>query len=462
MIKFTSNSDFDFKIESVSVVTDEKVLTKRASAKELLKFEKTANQTDLHVIALGAYEGTGYNRNGDCFKESECVKNHNYFVKAGRAIHRHHKNKPSDPKFGVIKASAYNEPMKRIELIIGLDNDKCSDILNEQEKRGHTNWSMASKQAHDICSWCGHKAKNDSERCAHIPKNIGDIDKTGEFCGMINPDPKWFEISYVHRPADRIGMSLKLASTDIKPLLPRDYLNVYGDLYVPAEVLTVSKQAADKRKILNKLSEIEKHVEAIANSATSDGKDKYIADHASKLNVTEELSKDTLDELRKQEPGKLLRILADKGIVFSPGDFVKYIFNDRVGEADVKGMKSHLPKVFSDACSCGANDVVNNERFEPDALSGIPPEIKNMISGLIPGFSMFSEPAVRRVMRITIIGSPGVTLKKEAGQQPTNIHLHKELAKQYAAYKLAALNHIVGSGIVDEDLFWNLIIQNRR
>ena len=212
MIKFTSNSDFDFKIESVSVVTDENVLTKRASAKELLKFEKTANQTDLHVIALGAYEGTGYNRNGDCFKESECVKNHNYFVKAGRAIHRHHKNKPSDPKFGVIKASAYNEPMKRIELIIGLDNDKCSDILNEQEKRGHTNWSMASKQAHDICSWCGHKAKNDSERCAHIPKNIGDIDKTGEFCGMINPDPKWFEISYVHRPADRIGMSLKLAS----------------------------------------------------------------------------------------------------------------------------------------------------------------------------------------------------------------------------------------------------------
>ena len=51
---------------------------------------------------------------------------------------------------------------------------------------------------------------------------------------------------------------------------------------------------------------------------------------------------------------------------------------------------------------------------------------------------------------------------KEGGQQPTNIHLHKELAKQYAAYKLAALNHIVGSGIVDEDLFWNLIIQNRR
>ncbi|NBQ69848.1 MAG: hypothetical protein EBU46_13915, partial [Nitrosomonadaceae bacterium] len=198
MLKFTSNNDFDFAVESVTLLTDSnKQLVKRASAKHLLKYEKTAGQEDLHVIALGAYEGTGFNRNGDAFSEADCRKNHHYFKRADRAVHRHHKNKPTDPKFGNIKAAAYNEPMKRIELIIGLDKEKCADILHEQETEGNTNWSMASKQAYDVCSWCGHKAKTDKDRCEHIPKKIGELNRKGEMCGMHNPDPRWFEISYV-------------------------------------------------------------------------------------------------------------------------------------------------------------------------------------------------------------------------------------------------------------------------
>lgn len=72
MIKFTNNYDWDFGMEPMSIITDSQSMVKRASAKTLLKFEKTANQTDVHVIAMGAIEGTGFNRN--CFFKGTPVR----------------------------------------------------------------------------------------------------------------------------------------------------------------------------------------------------------------------------------------------------------------------------------------------------------------------------------------------------------------------------------------------------
>ena len=457
MLKFTSNSDFNFDVESVSIITDNRQLTKRASAKELLNFKKTAGQTDLHVIALGAYEGTGYNRNGDAFMEKDCKSNHNYFVKAGRAIHRHHKNKPSDPKFGIIKASAYNEPMKRIELIIGLDNDKCCDILDEQEKKGHTNWSMASKQAYDICSWCDHKAKTDADRCEHIPAKLGELRDDGEMCGMINPEPKWFELSYVSRPADRIGMSLKLASDNNHRMQTLDYINRYGNIYVPDDLVTISKKASDKRSLLHKLSEMEKHVDAVSKGSLSSSKDKYL-NMASKVEH-DNIPPEVMSELRKHDPSKLLKMLAENGIIFSPEDFSKYVFDNKVGKKQVDGMKSHLPNSFSKMEDEGCDEAVNNESYEPSCSDIIPPEIKKLISGLIDNHSLSGDKMHGRIMRITII--KGMGPKKEECKEQSKEAFDQELAKQYIAYKLAALNYLNEHNNLDEDIMWNAIIQNR-
>ncbi len=459
MIKFTSNNDFDFHIESVQLLRDvSKDLVKRASAKSLLKVEKTANQEDLHIIALGSYEGTGFNRNGDAFMEADCKKNHHYFTKADRAVHRHHKNKPKDPKFGNIKAAAYNEPMKRIELVVGLDKDKCADILDEQEKTGNTNWSMASKQAYDVCSWCNHKAVTDDDRCSHIPKNIGDLNKEGEMCGMINPNPRWFEISYVRRPADRIGMSLgKVASAStIKPMLPKDFLNIYGDIHVPEDVY-ISKKAADKRVILKKLAEIEKHVNAVAHGSGNTSKELFIKRHGNKLTQSH-IDDTSMDELRKMEPAQVLRTLADHGIIFSPEDFSRYLFDNRVDKKNVEGMKTHLPSIFSDLDDDN-DDVTNNEKFEPASNTNTPHSLKNLASKLHENHSLEAGPAVRRMMMITIMmnGDKGLQAPKEKTKEAFD----KEFAKQYAAYKLAALNYLDEKGKLDEDILLNSILQNR-
>ena len=455
MIKFTSNLDWDFGIESVSIVTDSSQLTKRASCKDKLQFKKTPNQTDVHLIALGAYEGTGLNRNGDLFREHYCKKNVKTFEKADRALHRHHKNKKSDPKFGNIKAAAYNEEMRRIELIVGHDNDKCADILEQIEKNGHADYSMACKIPHDICTVCGHIAPNDESRCDHIPSQLGEITKEGVACAMDNIDPNWFEISFVKRGADRIGMSLKLASDSaLRPMLPSDYLKLYTGFEIPLDETLISKKASSKRELVSKLAVMEKHVEAISHSKNPAGKDKFIKDHGDKLNAAPTLSDDTIDELRKFSPDKLLAALAKHGIVLRPEEFSKYIFGDRIKDENIEGMKSHLKSPFQDAKEDGG--ILNNEKYEPSGMDIIPAEIKKLISGLTEGHSIIGEPAHRRVIRITMIGS--IPNHRNSDKEPSKEAFDKEMARQYTAYKIAALNRMDEIGVLDDEALLNAVL----
>jgi len=474
MIKFNATSDWSFDVPPVNIVNEAKDLKKIAAAQDELKVQKTAGQTDVHVIALGAYEGIGQNRNGDLFKEAECIKHYKTFVKSGskrsdgsydgRALNRHHKNKPEDPKYGNIKAAAYNKDMRRIELVVGLDNDKCAEELHKLASGEQINVSMAAKVASDVCTWCGHEAKDDRGRCEHIPAKIGELNKQGEMCGMDNVSPRWFELSIVGRPADRIGMSLKLAHS-YAPKSASDYLKLYTGFVPPREADTflISKKASDKRGLLKKLSEMEKRIEGIAKAGPADSGEKYIANESTKLNVDDKLSPEVIDELRKQDPSKLLKLLAENGIIFSPEDFVQYLFGDKLKDRGVVGkMKARLPLGFSDLDDDVEDAVAHNEKYDPAEIGGFPKELKQLVQGLFNDHSLFDAPAHGRIMRITIIGkSP-----KKLTPAPDKDRLEKdaaaeELAQQYLAYKLAALHHISECGRLDEQVLLNSLIQNR-
>ena len=463
MIKFTSNNDWDFDVPSSPLIRDvSRDLEKRASAKSLLKYTKDPKQEDLHIIALGAHSKWPQNRNGDIFLDDDCRKNHTDFTKAGRAVHRHHKNKPNDPKYGDIKASAFNEKMGRVELVVGLDKDKCADILDEQEKTGNTNWSMACKVPYDTCTWCSHNAKSDKSRCSHIPSQLGEVNEHGVKCGMVNKKANWFEISYVRRPADFIGMSLsKMASSGyIKS--SNDYLQLYPDLYVPEEVY-ISKHATDKRSLLSKLAVLEKHIEGIARGKAHTAKDLFIKRHSHKLNHSPKIDEVSMDSLRKMEPSQVLKALADEGIVFSPEDFARYLFNGRVSGERVEGMKSFLPSIFSSLFGEGKDDgeVINDEKFAPSEQPRIPSELKDLVKKLHEGHSLQSGPAVRRIMMISITGGLKPSEQNKELHKTSEEKFDWELAKVYTSYKLAMANYIEKQGMLDEDLMTNLVIQNR-
>lgn len=428
-----------------------------------IKYNLEVEEDNTFVVDISAHNS---NRNLDCYLEDDCRKYHHTFVKAGRAVHRQHKNKPTDPKYGNIKASAYNEPMKRIELIVGLDNDKCADLLTDLEKTGSLSFSMASSQKFDECSFCHHRAKDDQSRCSHIPDKLGEIREDGEICRMINPQPKWIEISHVKRGADRIALSLKKLASDstLKPMLTSDYLKIYDGFVPPEDELYISKKASEKRSLLEKLAAMEKRVEAISHRPKNVGKDLFIARHAKALNKTESLSKETIDELRKFDPHKLLRALADNGIVLNPDEFAKYTFGDRVKDENVEGMKSHLPGAFQDLDKDpqAKGEVANSEHFSPSPLDIIPKEMKDLVSKLVQGHSMFGKPAAHRVMRVIIMSGDGDMDKPVQDKEKTKEAFDKELAKQYLSYKTSAINYMEEKGKLDEDTMMNCVIQNLR
>jgi hypothetical protein len=476
LIKFSNTNDWNWDIEPVQLIHSSNTLTKAGADNSELRTEKTAGQTDVLVIALGAYEGTGANRNGDIFKEASCKAHYKTFVKSGskrsdgshdgRAVNRHHKNKPEDPKFGNIKAASYNDKMKRIELVIGLDNDKCAEEIQKLAEGKQINVSMAAKVAYDKCTWCGHNAKTDNDRCKHIPKELGEINKQGEMCSMDNIDPKWFEISIVGRPADRIGMSLKLASDNGYIKTANDYREMYPGFVVPSDnesFINISKYAEDKRSLVRKLAALEKHIDAVMTGGPKNSKDKYLKAHRSKLKHSDNISEETIEELRNFEPSKLLRALADNGIVFSPEDFVKYLFGSNKFKGTSSDMfskiKEHLPSMFSDADDDG-DDVVNEEKYEPSGSDVMPKELSSLVKKLFDGHSMFDAPAHGRIMRITIVKR----IPKEKEHKDKEISKEaaiKTLAKQYAAYKLAALRYMDEQNKLDEDTMLNILMQNR-
>lgn len=234
MIKVITPHSQDFG-ESVSslinvssrglVGSDLSSFVKRAGAEaaHLLKgIEFKPGEQPIHMIAIGATEAYGPNRNGDGFKEATCRKYHDTFVKHAR-WYRNHKNKDPKISYGLVKASMYNEKMKRVELIVALNATKEAAARNgglladkEMQKiaSGDGNWgvSMACKVAYDVCSGCGNKARNRDEYCTEdnckyggCRLNLTKVAEDGHVLHVDNPNPTWFDISDVYRPADRIA-----------------------------------------------------------------------------------------------------------------------------------------------------------------------------------------------------------------------------------------------------------------
>lgn len=243
MVKIISPSGWDFdapiastiKIASRGLIgSDRSEFVKRAGASANIflpfidKIKFAADEEPVHLIALGASEAYGPNRNGDGFKEATCKSCHDSFVKHAK-WYRNHKNKDPLQSYGVVKLSAYNPTMKRVELLVGLNKTKEAADRNkgfiadrELEKLAMGQdlpVSMACRVAYDTCSFCGHNARTRDEYCTPSMCKAGGckdnltrlvkVSNDVHHLHVDNPNPGYFDISYVFRPADRIAYANK-------------------------------------------------------------------------------------------------------------------------------------------------------------------------------------------------------------------------------------------------------------
>lgn len=266
-------------------------LIKTATISEIVDFirniPKDPDKTKLLVIAMGASDFYGPNKNGDYFAEEELLPAHTTFEDAH--FFRHHINKDPAKSYGNVLKSFYNDKMHRVELIIDIINAKAPETVQKIKQGVPIAVSMGCRVKYDICSICGNEAPTRGHYCDHAKFQMCEIMSDGKQVWVYNPNPKFFDISEVFRPADRMGWSIKKVA-QVNRKLSADF----GEIV---------EQANLKSSAIKKTNDILKKLKGVAFNADDIEKidEKFLkylpTTHIDKMSVLDEPSFEILIRL---------------------------------------------------------------------------------------------------------------------------------------------------------------------
>jgi len=192
------------------------------------QLEPEPGKTYVHILALGAGEYYGANLNNDHFPWQGLQHDHTrtphphlhgYKTFLNAHAFAHHMNTDPEKAYGDVLLSVLNTKMKRVELIVAIDEEKCvrnggAKTLERIKAGEHPSTSMGCRVPFDVCSICEHKAKYRSEYCDHMRSEAGKIYSDGRKVFVYNPYPRFFDISFVFIGADRTSFVLERIGAD--------------------------------------------------------------------------------------------------------------------------------------------------------------------------------------------------------------------------------------------------------
>ena len=308
------------------------------------RIQPTPGKTYILVLAMGASEFYGPNRNGDAFRESELIKTHKTF-ETNAHVYKSHVNKDPAKSYGEVVKSFYNPDMRRVELILEIDNNKAPDIVEKVNSGRSVAVSMGCKIKYDVCSICGNKAPTRAQYCTHLRNELNKIYPDGRIVAADNPNPKFFDISIVWRPADKTGYMLKKVAAQ-------------GEAG-PSSAWLAEKQAAriTLAKYLNKAAEIEKLVSGVGFKPDSSGKDsslnkQWLKTVVPKLrNSFTEVTDEDKDYLSGFSIPKVLKSLSSMGIFLATPEFLDLVYIKLTGSKAPSGLAQNLVALQGDIFS---------------------------------------------------------------------------------------------------------------
>jgi len=423
------------------------------AAEQMRHLKLASGEVPIHVLAVGSTEKFGANRNGDGFREATCRTSHDTFVKHAR-WYRNHRNKNPAKSYGIVKASWFNEPMSRIELIVALNGTKeaaerngglvADQELEKLAKGKELADSMACKVAFDVCSSCNNKARSPAEYCRSpaeggfckaggLRTNIGQVLEDGHVLHADNPHPQFFDISNVFRPADRIayvmGELQKAAAHGV--VSGAELANQLG-ITAPWQIFLEPTMP----------SYLQRQVKTAAQLADEE----YTLGQAARLPYTA-VALRSVDETTsppediRTKLAHYMRALVDERAVLPLQDFVALMTaTPREKCADVAELTAlALPGVYSRLLDePGYANTLANNPYTPAPAST--PTARQWATKHASAWSL-AEPQVERRQRLAAI-------RQTAAPKPPSPELTKtaatagpaaELAKHYALYKLAFL-----------------------
>lgn len=448
MIKSVLSGSFDFGDAIASIVPlhsagiDNGWTAKRAAASlfDFLKIAELAKKDEelIHLLALGDGETVGANRNGDFFPKAANKKYHPTFLKA--SYFHDHDNKDPKLAFGRVIAAAYNEPMGRVELIIGLGRDKCAGDLDELEKNGEFPVSMSCRVPFDTCMVCGNVAKSRKDYCKHASIMMGRIMADGKMACVRNDFPDFFDISKVWRGADRVAFTfrkLEKAAAEGQTLGGAELAELFGtvDTLAPAarSAYIISKQAA-----LQNMRAALMRKEMLLISGALEG----------------EIPPNQLSILKAaNDLGAVCNALHQSGICLSLNDFMSLAGIEKHADISASDVKNRILTLLQETNESYGQRFCENGSYD-GTTRPVSTKVATAIRELYPQFSLFPDVALKRTMcRIAHSGMQAVKFEKSAGCVAPQVEV---LASEYASYLISFAQQAGTAASRDCELVQNL------
>ncbi len=420
--------------------------------KEVLdKIALVKDEVPMHLIAMGATEGYGSNRNSDGFTRAMLKRSHPTFVSNAR-VYYNHENKDPKKAFGKVAASLYNDEMDRVELLVLLNGSKEAAEKNggkvapkediEALYRGEElPWSMGVAVPGDFCNNCNNKAATTAFYCEEhecinkegkqrfgCKHGLGKVAEDGFVQYVDNPEGRFNDISRVTRPADRTayGAIAKYASQVGERLggaalaLSRGYgADGFNEKLIKTADLKPLSESLTKLAIVE--SALRPSSEVVAESS-SFARDDVL--HPNVVRYGKAAS--------EAEKYAYLMHLADRKIVLSPKQFAE--FNQyKTSEA----YRSALSGLFGKLESAELNRtplLYECRKYACDKRHSSPAYV-----GLYPLTNYFTEQGVRERIVSGVLDSDSKPFVKSASE-PTEADMRA--AVEYCLYKVAAVTRL--------------------
>lgn len=412
----------------------------------------------LHVVAMGDQETYGPNKNGDGFPKEALEKFHPTFVSDG-CFFREHRNRCQETQgIGTIKASAYNPKMRRVELVVHGNKEKAAKEYEMAKSGKALSFSMSCRVPYDICSCCEKKASSPASYCEHLKHNMLQyMPEFQKYAFAINDRPKFFDISAVAKPADRIAHYLDYAFPENEKRASFNGV-ITGTQWAAFEGVALPKDVSvwspTQKSVLDKLASCEDYIEAIINqkSASSDQKAAFVKNIVPYA-FTEDLDDASINKLRTLQVGTMFGELAKRASLLPFNTFIAYVtgrsLQETIDDPITKKACDMLPGIFkqlmTSGCGCELGDMFNaGSNYSCGCDSANDDEVQKIMDMAEKKFSIKTEPVKNRVMTITIIkGAYEKPLIKSASgliKLSTNFENRAlALAESYGLYKLSAL-----------------------
>lgn len=343
--KFYSSTE-----SSIKVITPTEGFIKTAGvASEITDFLKimrrNPGRTYLHINAVGAGEFWGSNRNGDYFPEQTLIDYHKVYEHTTKDVEgkytgnvfKHHVNKNSYEAYGKVLFSYYNPRMHRVELIAEIIDNRAPDIIEEVAQGRLPKVSMGMSTTYDICSLCGNKARTLVEYCDHLTTMMNQVTDKGVKIYAINPQAKFFDISFVTKPAWEAGSVLQKV----------------------ANVNDITSSAKLGDTIL-KTSEIKK-----SSDIVKAGPHKYTVEDRAVIDGLPDLSNETCHNLSKKELVDLVTTMRAKKSFVSPRSFQRIMLM-KTAQYDLLDKYEKTGKIFNPFSIEASSVVIPEGQIDQD------------------------------------------------------------------------------------------------